>query len=203
MVRGILITCEGIDGSGKSTASRGLVDVLRAKGRDVRAHSEPTRSWLGEAVRRGFSEPISPWSEALLFMADHATHVTQVKGHLQEGRIVVSDRWSDSTFAYQGAALDAPTFDAVEWLRRTEAPFDLAPDVTLLFDLDPELAMERVGARGATEKFEKVEFLEKVRRNYLRLAKMESARWVVLDAARPAAVVLDDAVKAVLARLPL
>src|SRR5205823_9822534 len=105
--RGLLVTFEGIDGSGKSTACRALVEALAKRGLPARAHAEPTRSWLGEAVRRGISGDVAPWTEALLFMADHATHVEQAKRELTEGALVLSDRWSDSTFAYQGAALDA------------------------------------------------------------------------------------------------
>jgi dTMP kinase len=198
VARGLLVTCEGIDGSGKSTAARALVDALRAQGRDARLHQEPTKSWLGEAVRRGFHEDVAPWTEALLFMADHATHVRHVSAELAEGGTVVSDRWSDSTFAYQGAALGFPHFDALSALRDMERPFDLTPDLTLLFDIEPEAAMARVGARGADqEKFERVDFLVKVRANYLRLAKMEPARFVVLDASQDPARVLDAAMRAV------
>lgn len=201
-VRGLLITCEGIDGSGKSTACRALAAALRAHGRDVRERVEPTPTWLGEAVRRGFKEDVSPWTEALLFMADHASHVARVGEELAAGALVVSDRWSDSTFAYQGAALARPGFDAVAALREMERPFDLTPDVTLLFDLDVDVAMLRVGARGADkEKFEKHDFLERVRANYLRLAREEPARFVVIDAARAPDAVLRDALAAVRARL--
>jgi dTMP kinase len=119
---------------------------------------------------------------------------------------VVSDRWSDSTFAYQGAALtlagppgpDGSSFDALPLLRKMEEPFDMVPDLTLLFDLDPEVALERVGRRGEdAEKFERLDFLVKVRANYLRLAKEEPARYIVLDAARPVEAVLADALRAV------
>lgn len=199
-MRGFLVTCEGIDGSGKSTACQGLFDALRERGLGARHHLEPTKTWLGEAVRRGFGEQIDPWSEALLFMADHATHVAQVKKELAEGALVVSDRWSDSTFAYQGAALEEPGFDALDWLRAAERPFDLAPDLTLLFDLDPQEALRRVGLRGMTEKFERLDFLERVRRNYLRLAKEEPVRFVVLDAAQPPEAVLAEALRVVLDR---
>ena len=201
--RGFLITCEGIDGSGKSTAARGLGEALRAEGRPLVETLEPTRSWLGEAVRRGFTEDVAPWTEALLFMADHATHVRDVSVHLARGAIVVSDRWSDSTFAYQGAALAGDVEDAVAALREMERPFDRVPDVTLLFDVDVDLALERVGARGAQkEKFERHDFLERVRANYLRLAREEPARWVVVDAARSAEDVLATALAVVRARLP-
>lgn len=192
-MRGRLVTCEGIDGSGKSTAARSIVEELRGRGHDARLHVEPTRTWLGEAVRRGFKEDVAPWTEALLFMADHATHVRDVRRELAESALVVSDRWSDSTFAYQGAALGE-----MERLREMERPFDLAPHLTLLFDVDPKVALERVGARGQDkEKFEHLEFLAKVRANYLRLAKEEPQRFVVLDAARPADAVLRGALAAI------
>lgn len=195
---GFLVTCEGIDGSGKSSAARSLIVELRARGLDARLHVEPTKTWLGEAVRRALKEDVSPWTEALLFMADHATHVRQVRAEIAEGAIVVSDRWSDSTFAYQGAALGS-----MEPLQAMEHAFDLTPDLTLLFDLDPALAMERVGRRGEDrEKFEHVEFLGRVRANYNELVKGSPKRFVVLDAARPAEVVLAEAVKATLSRLP-
>lgn len=201
--RGFLVTCEGIDGSGKSTAARGLVAALAKGGREVAARVEPTPTWLGEAVRRGFKEEVSPWTEALLFMADHATHVARVREVLARGVVVVSDRWSDSTFAYQGAALASPDFDAVAALREMERPFDLRPDVTLLFDVDVDTAMARVGARGeAREKFERHEFLARVRENYLRLAREDAARFVVVDASRGADAVLAEAVAAVEAVLP-
>ena len=199
---GFLLTCEGIDGSGKTTAARGLAQALRERGLDVLETLEPTRTWLGEAVRRGFKEEASPWTEAFLFMADHATHVEAVRRELAAGRVVVSDRWSDSTFAYQGAVLSSPAFDAVAWLQRAEAPFDLKPRLTLLFDLDPALALERVGRRGEKEKFERADLLVRVRANYLRLARAEPERFVLVDASRAPAEVLRAALDATLARLP-
>lgn len=229
--RGILVTFEGIDGSGKSTAAHGVAAALRGQGRSVVERAEPTRTWLGDSVRRGFREALNPWSEALLFMADHAQHVLAVERELAAGALVLCDRWSDSTFAYQGAVLSKPGpqradgssgspfggFDALTWLQDTEMAFDLKPDLTLLFDLDPALALHRVEQRGAilgrsegqagsadaamAETFERRDLLERVRANYLRLAKDEPRRFVVLDAARAPDLVLADAVGAVVARL--
>jgi dTMP kinase len=201
MPKGHLITLEGIDGSGKSTACRTLAAALRERGLVVHERVEPTRTWLGEAVRRGFAEKINPWSEALLFMADHAEHVRAVEAQVKAGAIVLSDRWSDSTFAYQGAILSESGLDAVQWLQDTELAFDLKPDLTLLFDIEPEAALARVAARGQSpEKFEKLDLLRRVRANYLRLAKEEPKRFVVLDASRAPEAVLVDATRAVVAR---
>ncbi|MHB8605097.1 MAG: dTMP kinase [Thermoplasmatota archaeon] len=189
-----LIVCEGIDGSGKTTVSKALASALGA-----RWTAEPTDTWLGEAVRRAVKDPdASPWTEAFLFMADHAAHVERVRGWLEAGQSVVSDRWCESTFAYQGAALAAPDFDAVVELRKIEARFDRAPDVVLLFDLPVEVALARVGARGReAEKFERAAFLETVRANYLRLAReAPGGRWRVIDASEPQHDVLGHALAA-------
>jgi len=197
---GLLITFEGIDGSGKSTACRAVAAALRAEGLPVEEHAEPTASWLGEAVRRGFKEAINPWSEALLFMADHAEHVRAADAQIARGALVLSDRWSDSTFAYQGAILSQPGLDAVTWLQDTELPFDRKPDLTLLFDLDPAAALARVGARGPAEKFERLDLLERVRANYLRLADEEPRRFVRLDASRAREALASQARAAILDR---
>lgn len=197
---GLLVTFEGIDGSGKSTACRAVAQALRAEGIVLAQRAEPTSTWLGEAVRRGFKEGINPWSEALLFMADHAEHVRAVDAELARGLLVLSDRWSDSTFAYQGAILAQPGFDALTWLQDTEMAFDRKPDLTLLFDLDAKAALARVDARGAKEKFEKLDLLERVRANYLRLAKEEPKRFARVDASRAPEAVAADAAKLVRAR---
>lgn len=201
--RGLLVVCEGIDGSGKSTLARRLADALAERGLAVQRTMEPTDSWLGQAVRKALSEEgVSPWTDALLFMADHATHVERARAWLAEGRIVVSDRWAESTFAYQGAALQRDGFDAMAWLAAAEAPFNREPDLVILLDLPVTEALARVGSRGGErEKFEKRDFLERVRENYLRLAREAPSRFVVLDARRPPAELVDDALAAVLARV--
>jgi len=200
VARGLLVTFEGIDGSGKSTALRAVAQALRGRGLVVKERAEPTGTWLGEAVRRGFRESLNPWSEALLFMADHAQHALDVEAEVAGGALVLSDRWSDSTFAYQGALLSKPGFDAVTWLQDTEMAFDLKPDLTLLFDVDVETALRRVSQRGAAEKFERRDLLERVRANYLRLAKEESRRFARIDASRAPDAVVADALRALLAR---
>jgi len=201
-VRGLLVACEGIDGSGKSTVSRRLVEALAAQGVPARWTCEPTETWLGESVRRALKDDeASPFTDALLFMADHATHVRRVEAWLAAGQVVVSDRWSESTFAYQGAALAREGFDALAWLRAAEAPFDRRPDVVLLFDLPVDAALARLAGRSRdAEKFERREFLERVRANYAHLAAEDPSRYVVLDAARDAEAVAREALAAVLAR---
>lgn len=187
MPRGLLITVEGIDGSGKSTFARALAAALEQAGRKVDLTAEPTRTWLGESVRRALRSDEPAVVDALLFMADHAAHVPRVASTLARGVTVVSDRWSDSTFAYQGAALAGEIQRPMAWLRAAERPFDLRPDLTFLLDLPVPDALARVAGRGtAREKFEAAPFLEKVRRNYRALARSER-RFVVLDARKPVA----------------
>lgn len=185
---GLLVVCEGIDGSGKTTVSKALVEGLAARGHPARWTCEPTSSFIGETVRRSFREETPEMAQALLFMADHVAHIGETERLVAEGYIVVSDRWSDSTFAYQGAAL-AETLgkkgiDPVSWLVGVEEVFDRRPDLTLLFDLAPTEAMRRIQAsRKELVKFERAEFLDIVRANYLRLAR-ERPHYRVLDASR-------------------
>ncbi|HVL48372.1 MAG TPA: dTMP kinase [Candidatus Thermoplasmatota archaeon] len=188
MARGLLVVCEGIDGSGKTTVSKGLAEALAARGHPARWTFEPSHGYIGEAVRRSFREDTPELSQAFLFMADHVAHIREVERLLEEGYIVVSDRWSDSTFAYQGAALQESFakqgLDAMRWLMDVEKVFDRAPDLTLLFDLPPTEAMRRIQTtRKELVKFERAEFLEIVRANYLKLAR-ERPHYRILDASR-------------------
>lgn len=191
--RGRLVTVEGIDGSGKSTFARALALAMAQRlGRRVELTAEPTKTWLGETVRRALASDEPPLVDALLFMADHAAHVPRVRHTLARGVDVVSDRWSDSTFAYQGAALAGEVPRAMAWLRAAERPIDLTPDVTFLLDIPVQQALERMRHRPHREKFEHAAFLRKVRKNYLTLARQR--RFIVLDARRPLDASVDDAI---------
>lgn len=186
--RGVWITLEGGDGSGKTTQADLLADWLRDAGRTVLRTREPGGSEVGQLIRdivlhhRG---DIAPRAEALLYAADRAQHVaTVVRPALQRGEIVLQDRYLDSSVAYQGAGrvLDG---DEVRDLSLWAAEGDL-PDLTLLLDLDPETARTRLDS--ADKPFdrleaEKAEFHGRVRDAYLRLADAEPARFLVLDAA--------------------
>ncbi len=194
--RGCLIVCEGIDGSGKTTVSRALVDALIAKGVATHWTCEPTRTWLGEAVRRGVADDLDPFAVASLFMADHAEHVRQVKAHLTRGEVVVSDRWSDSTHAYQAAALEGRVHDPITWLTQAGAPANHVPEIVLYFDLPVASALARLESRGAPrERFENRAVLERVAANYGRLAKERA--YLVIDADRDLESVVADAVATV------
>jgi dTMP kinase len=189
--RGLFITLEGGDGSGKTTQAELLREWLDGLGREVVRTREPGGTEVGVEVReivlhhRG---DISPRAEALLYAADRAHHVaTLVRPALERGAVVLQDRYIDSSVAYQGAGrvLDSREVRALsEW-----ATEDLAPDLTVLLDLDPEAARGRLDAsrtRYDRLEAEASEFHRRVREAYLAIAAAEPERVVVVDAAQPA-----------------
>lgn len=174
---GTLVAVEGIDGSGKSTVANQLCDALRREERLVFETREPTDSYVGTAVREALRDPdMDPVSEALLFAADHARHVGTIREALDDGAVVVSDRYSVSWRVYQSLTLE-PSFEASgvdpgAWLDDLVDPFEVEPDLVLVLDLPVERALERLSSRGeALEKFEEGEFLKRVRGQYLALAQ--------------------------------
>lgn len=189
MSEGHLVVLEGIDGTGKSTVSGRLVEELRHRGVDAHGTREPTGTYLGECVRESLQDASAvPASEAFLFMADHASHVQWVRARLRDHpeRVVVSDRYADSNYAYQGVLLEETLSehgieDPVMWLREVQAPFHRDPDLAILLDLPVDDALERVEERGPVAKFERDAFLHRVRGNYERLAD-ELPYYRVVDA---------------------
>jgi dTMP kinase len=147
---------------------------------------EPTDSWYGEAVGRSMADPdADPLAELFLYTADHANHLSEtVRPALADGDLVISDRYSDSRFAYQGATLarsDAGVRRPLEYVRGIHAAFSRAPDATIYLDLDPKTAAERA---GRTDKFERDGYLAAVGDNYERLIDAEPDRFHRVDAAR-------------------
>lgn len=205
-MRGILITLEGIDGSGKSTVAWQLSKRLEESfpHRKLILTSEPTEGGAGKLLRE--SLPGKPperdmdvsrtrrMEELLLFMADHADHLSRIViPSLKQGAIVISDRYADSTAAYQGVTLRDIVPDPVAWIRELYQPWNLVPDQTLLFLLDPSLAMARISSRQGREKFEQVEFLRLVDANFRALAELEPARFRVVDGSRSVPEVAEEA----------
>jgi len=193
----MLVTLEGIDGSGKTTVWEALRD---ARGDDdFTFTSEPTDSWYGDAVRRSVGDDdADSLAELFLYTADHADHLSSVvEPALAAGDVVVSDRYSDSRYAYQGAALDGEVPRAMEYVRGIHQPWTRPPDVTLYFDVDPETGAAR---SGATNKFEQAAFLADVRENYEQLIEYDPERFVRIDATQPPEAVIEEA-EAVLDRV--
>jgi len=191
MGNGRFITFEGIDGSGKSTAARLVADRL-SRSYKVWLTCEPTKTWLGNAVRKSHEEPVSPFTEAFLFMADRATHCSEIKKKIEEGNIVISDRYADSSFAYQGVALESLIEDPIKFLIDCHKPFWIVPDITFLLIAEPEFCLKRVTTRNnGLSKFEKIEYLRKVHNNYLKLAQNEK-RIRTIDATKKQEEVADE-----------
>ena len=189
--RGRFITFEGIDGSGKTTQMRLLVRRLQAQGRDVLEAVEPGGTAVGRQIRHilldAANQDLRPTTELLLYFASRAQNVEQcILPALAAGQIVVCDRFTDSTLAYQGYArgLGAETVLALDRI----ACRGLAPDLTLLIDLDLDTALARAHKRnagGATDETrmddQSREFHQKVRDAYLALAKQHAGRFRVID----------------------
>ncbi len=177
----LLITIEGIDGSGKSTLLRSL-ELLLADISPVFTR-EPGATWVGEAVRRAIAEQIDPVTEATLFVADHAAHLaTIVRPALDAGRLVISDRYSDSRYAYQSVTLQDIIPSPEAWLRSMHDGWTIIPDKTFLLVLPLDESIARLKPKGEPEHFERREILENVQNNYLAYARAEPARFVVVDA---------------------
>lgn len=192
--KGKLITLEGIDGSGKSTIARSLASNPDFS--DFVFTREPTGSWIGEAVNRAIHSDTDHLAELFLFVADHAEHVSKlILPTLESGRHVISDRYSASRYAYQGMTLQDRFGDPLRWIQDIHKGWTVVPDLTILFDIDPDISVARCGSRGDKTKFEKVAFLEGVRRNYLRLADENPSSFVVIDASRSVEEIGSDVVR--------
>jgi dTMP kinase len=177
----MLITLEGIDGSGKSTLHASLRVLLLDL--DPVFTREPGATWVGDSVRRAIAEQIDPITEATLFVADHAAHLAAVvRPALAEGKIVISDRYSDSRYAYQSVTLQKIIQDPEMWLRAMHNGWTIVPDRTFLCVLPIDDALTRLKPDSQREHFEKREVLEKVQNNYLAYARAEPSRFVLVDA---------------------
>jgi dTMP kinase len=185
MSRGKFITLEGIDGAGKSTHIGGIADFLRARGKDIVVTREPGGTPLGEKLRALLlSQTMNADTETLLVFAARREHVAQVIAPaLAAGRWVVSDRFTDATYAYQGAGRGMPV-DRIAALERWVQD-GLQPDLTLVFDAPVEVALARL-AKGQGDRFEleSKSFFERVRAAYLERVAADPRRMRVVQGGR-------------------
>lgn len=202
--RGRFITLEGIEGVGKSTNLAFVADYLRHTGKHVVVTREPGGVPVAERIRELILAPsdssVPPMTELLLMFAARAAHLSElILPELRQGHWVVCDRFTDASYAYQGAGrgLGDEAIKSLEYLVQR----GFQPDLTLLLDADWETTRRRCDRRGVRDRFEQEdrEFFERVRAAYLGRARLEPRRFCVVDASRDVAQVQSD-LAAILAR---
>jgi len=188
---GRLVVLEGIDGVGKSTLVRAIARALRDRGASVAVRREPTDPRLGRLAQS--ASVTDPWTGAVYFTLDRFLALPRLERDLERHEFVLTDRSFYSTLAYQGSALAAPERRRLETLQRAVTR---APDAVLLVDLDPALALRRLGRRGVGRApLERRRTLERVARAYRALARRYE--WPVLDGRRTRRELLGDALQAI------
>lgn len=184
MKKGLFITFEGADGCGKTTQIKLLQEYLQYRGYEVVLTREPGCAGLGQKIRDlllNYDGEVSPVCESFLFLADRAQNVDViVKRNIDIGRIVISDRHTDSSLAYQGygRGLDVAKIDMLNNI----ATSGLKPDLTFVFDIDAETSLQRVGKEKDRMESSGKEFFERVRNGYLEIAQKEPNRIKVINA---------------------
>lgn len=186
MMQGLFITFEGPDGCGKTTQMKLLAEYFEKKGKEVVLTREPGGKGLGEKVREillNYDGEVSDRCESFLFLADRAQNIDIiVNPAVKEGKIVLCDRHIDSTVAYQGYGRGL-NIDRINMLNNI-ATNGKKPDLTLVFDVDVETSMKRVGKEKDRMESAGIDFHNRVRKGYLELAKQEPKRIKVLDATK-------------------
>jgi len=191
MSKGLFLTLEGIDGAGKSSHLDAMEALFKAQGRTVVRTREPGGTPLAETLRGLILEqPMDPLTESLLVFAARRDHIVQViEPALARGDLVLCDRFTDATFAYQGAGrgFDATVLSTLEqWAQGGRAEGLLQPHITLWFDLAPEIAAQRLAGARVPDKFEAqpVEFFRRVAQGYADRAAADAQRFVRIDASQ-------------------
>lgn len=197
MEKGLFITFEGVDGCGKTTQINLLSEYLQKQGYEVLLTREPGGKGLGEKLREillNYDGEVSDRCESFLFLADRAQHIDIiVNPAVQQGKIVLCDRHTDSTVAYQGygRGLDIETINNLNSI----ATNGMKPDLTFIFDIDTETSMKRVGKNQDRMESAGIEFQTKVRNGYLEIAKQEPERVKVIDATKSIEEIHEDVLK--------
>lgn len=181
--RGLFITFEGVDGCGKTTQMDLLAKYLQTQGYEVVITREPGAKGLGEKIREillHYDGEVSSKAESFLFLADRAQHIDKiVNPAIENGKIVLCDRHTDSTIAYQGYGRGV-NIDKLRMLNNL-ATGDRKPDITFVFDIDIETSMSRVGQEKDRMESSGVEFFNNVRKGFLEIAKQEPERVKVIN----------------------
>ena len=204
----MFITIEGPEGSGKSSVTRKVAERLEKEGYDIVFTREPGGTDISEQIRNIILDKnntkMDPMTEAMLYAASRRQHLVEKVWPLSnEGKIVISDRYLDSSLAYQGGARGLG-IDNILQLNNfaTEGSF---PDLILLFDIDPRIGLKRIAANAKREvnrlDLEKIEFHDSVRKTFLSLANRFKDRYVIIDASKPFDEVVEDTYIAIKNRL--
>ncbi|MEA5061443.1 MAG: dTMP kinase [Erysipelotrichaceae bacterium] len=204
----MFITLEGPEGSGKTSAVKVVVERLTKMGYNIVQTREPGGTPIAEQIRNVILDvnntKLDPRAEALLYAASRRQHlVEKVWPALKEGKIVICDRFLDSSLAYQGGARNLGVDNILNInMFATEGTF---PDLTLLFDIDPKIGLERIAKNANREvnrlDLEKLDFHKKVRQTFLELAKRFPNRFVVIDASKSMEEVAENTYKAIMEKL--
>ncbi|MDG1120619.1 MAG: dTMP kinase [SAR86 cluster bacterium] len=200
-MRGSFITLEGIEGSGKSTSLETITKTLSDHNINFILTKEPGGGPLGQDLRTLLldkSSRISPDTELLLMMADRKDHIDNyVIPNLEKGIWIISDRYLDSTYAYQGGGRQIDTSKIDKLVSLLDLPI---PDLTILFDLAPSIALKRAQKRSALDRFESepIDFHERIRSTYLSLSELHSKRFKLVDSSKEIIEVQDQVKKILL-----
>ena len=203
MTQGLFITFEGADGCGKTTQLKLLAEYLQKNGVDVLVTREPGAKGLGEKLRDillNYDGVVSDRCEAFLFLADRAQHIdTIVAPAVDAGKVVLCDRHIDSTAAYQGygRGQDIEQINKLNMI----ATSGKKPDLTIVFDIDAETSLARVGSTKDRMESSGIEFFNRVREGYLKIAAQETARVKVLDATKSIDEVQQDVIELINSKL--
>ena len=204
----MFVTIEGPEGSGKSSVTKEVVKLLEKDGETIVLTREPGGTPIAEEIRNVILDKkntaMDPMTEALLYAASRRQHLVEKVWPLsKEGKIVISDRFLDSSLAYQGGARGLGIDKILDLNQYATDGF--YPDLTLLFDLDPRIGLQRIAANNNREvnrlDLEKIDFHDNVRKTFLELAARFKDRFVVLDASKPFEEVVQDAYHAIKDRL--
>ena len=200
-MRGSFITLEGIEGSGKSTSLETITKTLSDHNINFILTKEPGGGPLGQDLRALLLDKtsrISPDTELLLMMADRKDHIDNyVIPNLEKGIWIISDRYLDSTYAYQGGGRQIDTSKIDKLVSLLDLPI---PDLTILFDLAPSIALKRAQKRSALDRFESepIDFHERIRSTYLLLSELHSERFKLVDSSKEIIEVQDQVKKILL-----
>jgi dTMP kinase len=176
------VTFEGIDGSGKSTVSKIIYKKLKDRGLNIVLTREPTNTMIGKCVKKCIQTDSDPNITSFTFIADRIQHGYEIQKLLDDGKIILCDRYAESTYAYQGAQLQDEIENPIKWLKELSKNQFPIPDRTYIFIINPKKAIQRIQNRDNLIPFEKINFLEKVNNIYIKLCRGE--RFIKIDATK-------------------